>query len=216
MIASTGAQVTGRPDRRPSGILRNYSETSRSNWRRSHRAGETAAAARDLVIRKLVQPEWLVLARADGDHDQITASMVADAASAGDCHARSILERAHGAFAFALTQAIALLAPRRVVIGGGVSLIANYTGLIRFDGSLIAMFSRRSVGDMTSFRPSCAKRWWSTGPSPSPMTDSSGRCRIDWIPLRLMNLLRFRNDPEFSADILDKLRHTHTLLSRCY
>ncbi len=93
-------------------------ETVASGW-------GIAAAARDLVIRKVVQPDWLVLARADGDHDQITASMVADAASAGDCHARSILERARGAFAFALTQAIALLAPRRVVIGGGVSLIGE-------------------------------------------------------------------------------------------
>ena len=51
--------------------------------------------------------------------------MVAEAASAGDPDACSILERARGSFAFALTQAIALLAPRRIVIGGGVSLIGE-------------------------------------------------------------------------------------------
>ena len=37
----------------------------------------------------------------------------------------SILARAHAAIAFALTQAIALIAPRRIVIGGGVSLIGE-------------------------------------------------------------------------------------------
>jgi glucokinase len=36
-----------------------------------------------------------------------------------------MLARAHAAVAFALVQAIALLAPRRIVIGGGVSLIGE-------------------------------------------------------------------------------------------
>jgi glucokinase len=37
----------------------------------------------------------------------------------------AILDRARAAVAFALTQAIALLAPRRIVMGGGVSLIGE-------------------------------------------------------------------------------------------
>jgi glucokinase len=62
---------------------------------------------------------------AGGDPAQITAAMVAEAASAGDSQSRAILENARAAFAFALTQAIAILAPRRIVIGGGVSLIGE-------------------------------------------------------------------------------------------
>jgi glucokinase len=86
-----------------------------------------AAAARDLAQQRTGQEraDWVVLARAKGDPSQINALMVAEAASGGDPDACSILERARGSFAFALTQAIALLAPRRIVIGGGVSLIGE-------------------------------------------------------------------------------------------
>ena len=56
---------------------------------------------------------------------RITAESVAAAAAAGDPQAGAILESSRAAFAFALTQAIALLAPRRIVIGGGVSLIGE-------------------------------------------------------------------------------------------
>ncbi|MGO9923027.1 MAG: ROK family protein [Isosphaeraceae bacterium] len=66
---------------------------------------------------------WSVLAQALGQPNQITAELVAKAAQAGDDFAASILGRARSAVAFALTQTIALLAPSRIVLGGGVSLI---------------------------------------------------------------------------------------------
>ncbi len=71
------------------------------------------------------QPDWLVLTRAHGDPTQITAACVAEAAAAGDPDATAILAAARASFAFALTQVIALLAPSRIVIGGGVSLIGE-------------------------------------------------------------------------------------------
>ena len=86
-----------------------------------------AAAARDVAEQRIGQGrgDWIVLAGASGDPSRITASIVAEAAAAGDPDACSILERARASFAFALTQAIALLAPRRIVIGGGVALIGD-------------------------------------------------------------------------------------------
>jgi glucokinase len=85
------------------------------------------AAAIELAQRKLDQNQndWTVLARARSDPNQITAAIVADASAAGDKDATAILAAARSAFAFALTQVIALLAPRRIVIGGGVSLIGE-------------------------------------------------------------------------------------------
>jgi glucokinase len=68
---------------------------------------------------------WIVLDRADGDPSRITAVLVAESARAGDAESTSILERARRAIAFALVQAITLVAPRRIVIGGGVSLIGE-------------------------------------------------------------------------------------------
>jgi glucokinase len=86
-----------------------------------------ATAAREHAerLRRQNLSDWVVLDMAGGDPHEITAASIAKAASAGDPESSAILEAAHTAFAFALTQAIALLAPRRVVIGGGVSLIGD-------------------------------------------------------------------------------------------
>ena len=43
----------------------------------------------------------------------------------GDQRAEVILDSARQSLAFALCQAIALLAPRRIILGGGVSLIGE-------------------------------------------------------------------------------------------
>jgi glucokinase len=67
----------------------------------------------------------LILEQAAGDPGRITGSTVAQAAGNGDPAAISILARARHAIAFALVQAIALVAPSRIVIGGGVSLIGE-------------------------------------------------------------------------------------------
>ena len=58
-------------------------------------------------------------------YDQITARHVAAAAVAGDEYARWILEVAVESLAEAIRQMITLLCPRRIVIGGGVSLIGE-------------------------------------------------------------------------------------------
>ena len=68
---------------------------------------------------------WVVLDKADGAPDSITAEHVAQAAAGGDEMAAAILERSRRALAFALRQAITLLAPRRIILGGGVSLIGE-------------------------------------------------------------------------------------------
>jgi glucokinase len=59
------------------------------------------------------------------DPDRVTAALVAEAARLGDRHACAILDRAAAALAQALAHAVTLLAPRRVILGGGVSLIGE-------------------------------------------------------------------------------------------
>jgi glucokinase len=85
------------------------------------------AAARRFAERQLAdgRTDWPVLALAGGDPSRINAATVAQAARAGDFEAGFILTRAVHAMALALNQAITLLAPRRIVLGGGVSLIGE-------------------------------------------------------------------------------------------
>ncbi len=68
---------------------------------------------------------WGVLDRAGENPDAITTEMVARAAREGDAAAWQILQRAHRALAHAICQAVALLGPRRIILGGGVSLIGE-------------------------------------------------------------------------------------------
>ncbi len=55
----------------------------------------------------------------------VTAEMVARAAEQGDAGARRVLDEAWAALAEALCHVIALLCPRRIVIGGGVALMGE-------------------------------------------------------------------------------------------
>jgi glucokinase len=66
-----------------------------------------------------------VLELANGSIDQITTAHLATAASEGDKFAFSILNTALEALAEGICHVIALLCPRRIVIGGGVSLIGE-------------------------------------------------------------------------------------------
>ena len=85
-----------------------------------------ARAAQDHARKTLEERgDWMVLDRVAGDPSRITTALVAEAAQAGDAESASILARAHAAIAFALVQAITLVAPRRIVMGGGVSLIGE-------------------------------------------------------------------------------------------
>ena len=108
------------PDSTSSENLHHELEQVASGW-------AIASAARALCRRQIEQGRagWTVLTRSHGDPDRITAAMVAEAAVAGDPDSLAILDRARSAVAFALIQAITLLAPRRIVIGGGVSLLGE-------------------------------------------------------------------------------------------
>jgi glucokinase len=91
-------------------------------------SGWAMASAAEDTARRLIQEgqtDWNVLTEARGDPSQITAALLAEAAAQGDPRSRAILDRAHRGVAFALTQVITLLAPRRIVIGGGVSLVGD-------------------------------------------------------------------------------------------
>lgn len=60
-----------------------------------------------------------------GGGPEVTAQTVATAAAAGDPLARRVLDRAVSALADAICAAVVLVCPRRVVIGGGVSLMGE-------------------------------------------------------------------------------------------
>jgi glucokinase len=66
-----------------------------------------------------------VLRLAEGVPERITTEIAAEAARSGDPDAIATLSQAIRALAFALNQAVTLLAPRRIVLGGGVSLIGD-------------------------------------------------------------------------------------------
>jgi glucokinase len=66
-----------------------------------------------------------LVARAGGDAEQLTAKDVAQAAAEGNAIAAEVLDHACQALGWAIAQAITLVAPEVVVVGGGVSLIGE-------------------------------------------------------------------------------------------
>ena len=161
-------------------------------------------------------PDWPVLARAQGDPTQITAAFVAEAAATGDPDATAILAAARASFAFALTQVIALLAPSRIVIGGGVSLIGerNWFDPIQ-QNSPTTTCSHPFADNTTSSPPPSASLSSSTVPSPSPAMHSRRNLRDDSIPMPRSDLLRFHNILKIHPPPLDIARYMHALLDRC-
>jgi glucokinase len=67
----------------------------------------------------------LLLQSVKGESQFITARHIAQAAEQGDQFAWSILKDAWACLAEAICQVVALLCPRRIVIGGGVSLMGE-------------------------------------------------------------------------------------------
>jgi glucokinase len=60
-----------------------------------------------------------------GDPSRVTAAVVAQAAGFDDPEAREILVGATEAMAWALAHVVTLLNPRRIILGGGVSLMGD-------------------------------------------------------------------------------------------
>ena len=63
-----------------------------------------------------------LLGRCDGQPDNLNAKIIAEAAAAGNELARDVFIHAAGVFGWAIAQAVTLLSPNVVVVGGGVSL----------------------------------------------------------------------------------------------
>jgi glucokinase len=61
----------------------------------------------------------------DGDPDQVTAEVVAMAAGLGDAASKAILDHASRSLAAGLAHAVTLIGPRRIILGGGVSMIGE-------------------------------------------------------------------------------------------
>lgn len=85
------------------------------------------------VRQKLVEEEHAVeedaadlLARCGHDPDALTARLVAEAARGGNHLAQRIMQRATAAIGWGIAQAVTLLAPQVVVVGGGVSLAGEH------------------------------------------------------------------------------------------
>ena len=75
------------------------------------------------AIRRHPGSSWTVLDQAGGDPSRIRTEMVAIAARQGDKEAILLLQRAAMAMSHALVQTITLVAPHRIILGGGVSEI---------------------------------------------------------------------------------------------
>jgi glucokinase len=75
--------------------------------------------------RRLARRDSELAGLVAGQIDRITAADVAQAASCGDLVAREVLDRAWTYLAEGIVQVITLFCPRRIVIGGGVSLMGE-------------------------------------------------------------------------------------------
>lgn len=87
-------------------------------------SGWSIARAAAEAVRRATHPRSR-LAEVAADVDRLTAEQVAQAAAEGDELANAVLQGAWSYLAQGLCQVIALFCPRRIVIGGGVSLMGE-------------------------------------------------------------------------------------------
>jgi glucokinase len=103
----------------PSGPIQSYPlEAVASGWAIQRNAQKECTDG-DTGLREELLPF------VDGNIDLITAAHVAQAIRNGGTQAQAVLDRALTCLAFAISQVITLCCPRRIVIGGGVSLMGE-------------------------------------------------------------------------------------------
>jgi glucokinase len=85
-----------------------------------HTASESVASGRRFPERFAT-----LMKLANGDRARITTRLIAQAAARGDRLSNELLSDATDVLGWALAQAITLINPARIVIGGGVSLIGQ-------------------------------------------------------------------------------------------
>ena len=115
IAAATIARITGQVSRPLEAIRGNLEHPS---------ASELAQRMTDIDD---TEQEYIndLLNRCGDDADRLTAKLIAESAAEGNEIARSVLEHACLALGWGIAQAITLVAPEVVVIGGGVSLIGE-------------------------------------------------------------------------------------------
>jgi glucokinase len=101
------------------------------------------AVGRRARARATGEPGGRLLALAGGEADRIDAPLVARAAAEGDPTAGALLDEVAETMAVALASAAAVVAPERVVVGGGVAGM----GEVLFDRLRVA-FARRAFPPM--------------------------------------------------------------------
>lgn len=97
--------------------------------------GLTSGASRldaDAMRQRLIDVEEIIeesaadlLERCNGQPERLTAKMIGEAAIAGNTLAQEVVQHACQVLGWGVAQAITLLAPQVVVVGGGVSLIGE-------------------------------------------------------------------------------------------
>lgn len=96
-------------------------------WHHGEMVRDEAERRRQLAHAREVDRAYVadMLERCYGDVGRITAQMVAEAADDGNELARGVIAHACQVLGWAIAQAITLLAPEVVVVGGGVSLMGE-------------------------------------------------------------------------------------------
>jgi glucokinase len=90
-------------------------EAVASGWGLAAQARRRLERGEPSLLTEMVQGDW----------SRLTGRHVTEAAARGDALAQSVLATALDALAFAVDLIIRLLCPRRIVIGGGVSLLGE-------------------------------------------------------------------------------------------